>query len=104
MGFVRAGRWRKEGEVVDGAAAVTARHRARDPGGGGTRARAWKQAWEGYRGGGGGGCEQIMGMAGEVMRGVGGLTHLLGGGGYIGGASMSVRGGAGAWPRRGAHG
>jgi hypothetical protein len=69
MGFVRAGRWRKEGEVV-----------------------------------GGGGCEQIMGMAGEVMRGVGGLTHLLGGGGYIGGASMSVRGGAGAWPRRGAHG
>jgi hypothetical protein len=30
--FVQAGRWRKEGEAVDGAATVTARHRVRDRG------------------------------------------------------------------------
>jgi hypothetical protein len=37
--FVRAGRWRKEGEAVDGAAAVTAGHRVRDREGGGAPGR-----------------------------------------------------------------
>jgi hypothetical protein len=93
--FVRAGRWRKEGEAVDWATTVTAGHRVRDRGGGGGGARAWKQTWDGYRGWGGGGG--TVGMAGEARRGVGGrLTH--------GSARAPTAGHRGARPARGGDG
>jgi hypothetical protein len=67
--FVRAGRWRKEGEAVDWATTVTAGHRVRDRGGGGGGARAWKQTWDGYRGWGGGRADCGHGRGGEARCG-----------------------------------
>jgi hypothetical protein len=100
--FVRAGRWRKEGEAVVGAAAITPGHRVRDRGGGGTGAKAWKQTWDGYKGRGG----RTVGMAGEARRGVGGrLTHISAGWRRVSWSGQHVsESWAGAWPRQGAHG